>query len=188
MAFGGAHRENDEELMQAVRLFCANDPGAFQWLHKRFSKSIYRFCLKMLSDEDAAKDAYQETFIKAYEHRADFRGDNFPAWIFTIARRVCLNVIRSRRSDDVFDEVLHSAGECSEDDAYLRLHIQKAIESLSPDFREALVLREYEGLSYEQIATVLHIELSLAKVRVHRARLQVRKLLMPVMQERYESR
>ena len=187
MSFGTSHNDNDDEVLRAAKLFCNNDPDAFQWLHKRFSKSIYRFCLKMLSDEDLAKDAYQETFIKAYEHRMDFRGDNFPAWIFTIARRVCLNVIRSRRHDDVFDEILHSEGESSDEDVYLRMHIQKAIDSLSPEFKEALVLREYEGLSYEQIAVVLHIELSLAKVRVHRARLIVRKLLMPVMQERYES-
>ncbi len=188
MSFGSAHRDQDDEVLRAAKLFCADDAQAFQWLHKKFSKPVFRFCLKMLGDEDLAKDAYQESFIKAYEHRMEFRGDNFPAWIFTIARRVCLNVIRARRNDDVFDEVVHSDAESVDEDVYLRMHIQKAIDSLSPEFREALVLREYEGLSYEQISVVLHIELSLAKVRVHRARLIVRKLLMPVMQERYESR
>ncbi len=187
MSFGTHHSDNDDEVIRAAEAFRQNDTDAFRWLHKRFSKGIYRFCLRMIQDEDLAKDAYQETFIRVFEHRMEFRGENFPAWLYTIARRVCLNVIRARRHDTVFDEVEHSEQQTQDDDVYLRYHIQKAINSLNPQFKEALILREYEGLSYEQIAEVLGIELSLAKVRVHRARLIVRKYLMPVMQERYES-
>ena len=188
MAFS-AHHNNDEELIRkAAEQFRQGDALAFQYLYKYFSRGIYRFCLKMLGEEAAAKDAYQETFLRVYEHRAEFRGENFPAWLYTIARRVCLNVIRSRKGNEEFDELFHSNEECTESDVFLRKHIQRALDSLPDMLKEAIVLREFEGLSYQEIAEVLHIDLSLAKVRVHRARLIVRKILTPIIQERYEPR
>ena len=60
------------------------------------------------SDEQAAEDVFQETFIKVFEHRKDFRGKNFAAWLFTIARHTCLNHIRSKKEYESFDEVFHS--------------------------------------------------------------------------------
>ncbi|MBX7156137.1 MAG: RNA polymerase sigma factor [Candidatus Kapaibacterium sp.] len=188
MAYSVQHNNDEELIRQNAERFRQGDTAAFQWLYKYFSRGIFRFCLKMLGEESAAKDAYQETFLRVYEHRLEFRGENFPAWLFTIARRVCLNVIRARKGNEEFDELFHSNDETLETDVFLRHHIQKALDSLPDMLKEAIVLREYEGLSYQEIAEVLHIDLSLAKVRVHRARLLVRKILTPIIQERYEPR
>lgn len=182
------HNDDREEILRAAEQFRQGSVEAFQWLYRHFSRNVYRFCLRMVGDDAAAKDAYQETFMKVYEHRMDFRGENFPAWLFTIARRVCLNQIRSRRNHDEFDEVFHAHEPVVETDVYMQQHIQQALDSLPPVLKEAIVLREYEGLSYQEIADVLSIDLSLAKVRVHRARLIVRKILAPIIQERYEPR
>jgi RNA polymerase sigma-70 factor, ECF subfamily len=135
-----------------------------------------------------AKDAFQETFIKVYEHRREFKGENFAAWLFTIARHTCLNMIRSRKEYDTFDEEFHSTQKEPVTDVGMKEHIEKQIAKLPVALREALILREYEDCSYNEIAGILGIELSLAKVRVHRARLILRKLLKPLMKELHESR
>ncbi|MBL7999878.1 MAG: RNA polymerase sigma factor [Candidatus Kapabacteria bacterium] len=182
------HNDPHEEIRAMAEGFRTGSEEAFQWLYKYFSRNVYRFCLRMVGNEQSAKDAYQETFLRCIEHRAEFRGENFPAWLFTIARRVCLNAIRARRQFDEFDEVEHGVIEINEQDVYMQMHIQKALDSLPVVFKEALILREYDGLSYQEIADVLKIDLSLAKVRVHRARLIIRKILTPIIQERYEPR
>lgn len=136
----------------------------------------------MLNDEAAAKDAFQDTFIRFYEHRGELRGINVRSWLFVIARRTCLNFIRSRRkTHDTFDEGAHAWQEDAEADVALREEIERALQLLPVALREALLLREYEGHSYQEIAEICCIDLSLAKVRVHRARLTMRKLLAAVV-------
>lgn len=183
-------RNYNEDLNEVIATFAkrmkAGDIQAFNWLHEHFSKPIYRFCFKMIGDEAVAKDAYQETFVKVFEHRASFQEINFTAWIYTIARRVCLNLLRSKKSFDQFDEELHSNDEPLPQDALLRQQIQLAIESLPQQLKEALILREFDELSYQEIALTLGIDLSLAKIRVHRARIIIRKILAPIVQDRYE--
>jgi RNA polymerase sigma-70 factor, ECF subfamily len=142
----------------------------------------------MLSDTDLAEDAFQETFIRVFENRTSFRGDNFAAWLFTIARNTCLNQIRSRRDQESYDEVFHSIDYSENNsDLGMKSEIEKAIATLPLPMREAVLLREYEDFSYQEIADTLGIDLSLAKVRVHRARLILRKLLKPLVKELNES-
>lgn len=181
------YRDRDEEKIASLAVeFREGSDGAFKSLYQEFHSSVYRFCLRMLRDPMQAKDSFQETFIKAFEHRSEFRGDNFPAWLFTIARRVCLNAIRARRNHDSFDETFHGESFSFEKhDVVLRALIEQAVNSLTPALRESLILRDYEGYSYQQIAEIAGIELSLAKVRVHRARLALRSILEPIMQERF---
>lgn len=177
------YNDHSDDVLSAVEEFRRGNPEAFQFLYRHFANGVYRFCLRMTGDEANAKDAYQETFMRVYEHRFDFRGENFPAWLFTIARRVCLNHLRSRKSFDEFDEILHTEETLQESDSLLQMHIKRALDGLPPEFREVVLLREYEGLSYQEIADACGIDLSLAKVRVHRARLLLRKILLPIVQE-----
>lgn len=170
------------ELTALVSAFRMGDAAAFDALYALFNARIYRFCRRMLSDDALAKDAFQETFIRMYEHRAELRGDNVTSWLYTIARRVCLNMLRARRVDhDAFDETYHARAETIDGDIFLREEIESALARLPVTLREALVLREYEGHSYNEIALIAGIDLSLAKVRVFRARLLMRKYLTAVM-------
>ncbi|OGV24893.1 MAG: hypothetical protein A2475_16080 [Ignavibacteria bacterium RIFOXYC2_FULL_35_21] len=174
-----------ERLQQAFEDLRKGSAEAFHLLYERYNKKVYRFCLRMLGDEDAAKDTFQEIFIKVFEHRREFRGNNFQAWLFTIARHTCLNSIRTRKEHEEFDEVIHFSARRNESDVGLKDCIEKAIAVLPVQLREALLLREYEECSYQEIADILNIDLSLAKVRVFRAREIMRKLLTPLKEELY---
>ena len=132
-----------------------------------------------------AGDAFQETFIRMYQHHRDLRTSNIQSWLFAIARRVCLNLIRTRkRQNEVFNEDLHGGAETSVGDVFLKEHLEKAMSKLPVTLREALILRDVEGHSYQEIATICGIDLSLAKVRVFRARQHMRRILTPVVVER----
>ena len=172
------------ETLEALRKGSAE---AYQILYKKYNQKIYRFCLRMLIDRDAARDAFQETFIKVYEHRRDFKGKNFSAWLFTIARRTCLNTIRTRKESESYDEFVHYTIKETNEDVGMRDTIDRALAILPIALREAILLREYEDCSYQDIANILGIDVSLAKVRVFRAREILRKLLAPLKQELYES-
>jgi len=171
----------DEQLIAVVLAFRDGDRGAFRTLYDMFHTAVYRFCRHMIGDEAMAKDAFQETFIRMYEHRQELRGTNVRSWLFTISRRVCLNHLRTKRAQHVpFDESFHAYGDHVQSDVLLKEQIERALDHLPVALREALILREYEGHSYLEIAAIVGIDLSLAKVRVYRARLMMRKLLASV--------
>lgn len=171
-----------EELTLVVAAFRQGDRAAFRTIYDLYQSAVYRFCRHMLDDEAAAKDAFQDTFIRFYEHREELRGDNVRSWLFVIARRTCLNMIRSRRkTHEAFDEGAHAWKEDADVDIALREQIERAMKVLPHALREAMILREYEGHSYQEIADICSIDISLAKVRVHRARLMMRKLLAAVV-------
>lgn len=179
-------RSVDEDVLQrVVDAFKEGDRQAFRVLYDRFEHPIHRFCRHLVSDEALARDAFQETFIRMYEHRRDLRGENIQSWLFSIARRVCLNLLRSRRRTfEEFDEGQHELVEHVESDILLREHLDRALALLPVTLREALLLRDVEGHSYQEIAEIVGIDLSLAKVRVYRARLIMRKHLSPIVAER----
>lgn len=186
-----SRKYSEPQVQKAIEQFQCGSAEAFRILYSRYQHRVYRFCVKMMSSEVLGKDAFQETFMRMYEHRKDFRGTNFPAWLFTIARNVCLNLLRKQRSFDSFEEDIHggvlSTSKMSDSDVILKNNIDSAIQNLPVKLREALILREYEEYSYKEIAEITGIEVSLAKVRVHRARLILRKILSPIVQERYET-
>lgn len=175
------------ELRDAMEELRQGSAEAFKILYGKYNRKVYRFCFRMLGDSMLAEDAYQETFIKVYEHRKEFLGKNFSSWLFTIARRTCLNLMRSRKEYESFDEFVFPASYENNSDIGMKDFIDQAISSLPLPLREALILREYEECSYQDIAEILGIQLSLAKVRVYRAREILRKLLAPIKQELHES-
>ena len=173
----------DENIDAVVLAFRDGDRDAFRILYDAYYARVYRFCLRMVDDEAIAKDAFQETFIRMFEHRASLRGVNVRSWLFSIARRVCLNLIRGKRAGhESFDETYHAMDDAEEHDVVLRQQIDKALAQLPVALRESLVLREFEGYTYQEIADTVGIDLSLAKVRVYRARLMMRKILAPILE------
>jgi len=179
-------RPVDEEFLATViEAFKAGDKQAFRMLYDRYDQAIYRFCRHLVVDEALARDAFQETFIRMYEHRQDLRGTNIQSWLFTIARRVSLNLLRARRrTHEEFNETLHESVDHIDSDVLLREHIDRALALLPVALREALILRDVEGHSYLEIAEIVGIDISLAKVRVYRARLIMRKHLSTIVAER----
>lgn len=175
------------DLEKAVKDLNKGSAEAFHLLYQQYNQKVYRFCLRMLEDTNNAQDAFQEIFIKVFEHRNEFRGGNFSAWLFTIARHTCLNYLRKRKDFEELEKALQIPEPIKESDIGVKDYIKQAISKLPLNLKEALILREYEDCSYQEIADILGIDLSLAKVRVHRARLILRKLLKPIVKELYES-
>lgn len=177
-----------EQLQRATEDFRRGSAEAFHILYSHYSQRIYRFCLRMLGSKEKAEDAFQETFIKVFENARTFRTENFSAWLFTIARHTCLNMIRLEKPYQEVDDNSIKLSYINRDDIGLKDFVQKSIMQLPVSLREALLLREYEECSYEDIAQILGITVSLAKVRVHRARLLLKKLLEPIAKEYYGNR
>jgi RNA polymerase sigma-70 factor (ECF subfamily) len=178
---------SDLELLTAFR---SGDERAFAELYTRYKAEIYTFVLRMLGGDSAeAGDAFQETFIKVYEKLDTFRyGENVRGWLYMIARNVALNVYRSKRPEETieFHQDLQSnerslSPEFRGEQNSLRTALEEAIAKLPPEFREPFILREFDGLAYPEIAEITGTTMSITKVRIHRAKQRLRKMLAPVI-------
>ncbi len=187
MFFKNIHKNTDDEVAKATKELKQGSAEAFRILYNEYGQKVYRFCLRMLGDPVIADDVFQDTFIKVYEKRNSFVGSNFASWLFTIARNNCYNYLRQKKELIEFDEEFHNSHNIPETDLGMKLSIEQAIAQLPPMFREVVILREYEDCSYQEIAEILNIELSLVKIRVFRARVMLKKLLNPVVKEINES-
>ena len=148
--------------------------------------AAYTLARYLLRDEDQAQDAVQESYLRALRHFAGFRGDNARAWLLTIVRHCCSSMRTKGRRDAghvEFDEREHSnAMETSTPELHLvrterTTSIQRALDALSPNDREVLILREVQGLSYDEIARSLGTPIGTVMSRLSRARRRMQALL-----------
>ncbi len=170
------------------------DKDAFTQLVKADSGKIYRLALKMLANEQDAEDVLQETFIKAYKNIETFEGrSKISTWLYRIAVNEALMLIRKRKPAqvDLDAEIITESGEfvprqivdwcCLPEEEFVRSEtrqvINLGIKSLSDANRAAFLLRDVEGLSTREAAKVLQISESALKVRLMRARLELREFL-----------
>jgi RNA polymerase sigma-70 factor (ECF subfamily) len=155
--------------------------------------TIHRFALRMCRDPEDARDVVQETMLAAARGLGDFRGDSsLSTWLFTVARSFCIKARRLRtgqperllslESEDVEPMQSHAA---APDEAVgereLGRALEAAIDALDPMYREVLVLRDVEGLTAPEVASVLGIGADAVKSRLHRARMVVREKLAPLL-------
>lgn len=162
-----------------VRAAQNGDVDAFEDLVRRYQTSIYRVALRMLGSRADAQDAVQETFVRAWRALPRFRHDSaVSTWLYRIVTRRALDKIASRRTTGTLDEIEleldagQDPAQAAEHQERLRA-VTRAIANLPPEQRAALVLREFEGLSYQEVAQVLGVGLPAIKTRIHRARLSV---------------
>lgn len=158
---------------------------AFTELFNRYSSRVYAYCRRFLGDRDEAQDVYQETFIKFHQSaNKDREMTNVPGFLLTIARNLCMNVKRKERPNVTLEEYMSGDDDSliSDKDELLEL-IKKALELLPDDYREAFVLREYDGLSYEEISKLTNTSLTNVKVRIHRAKQKIKDILQPYLNE-----
>ncbi len=158
--------------------------AAFTELYARYGGRVFAYCLRFLGHRDEALDVYQETFIRFFESAKKRREmTNVPGYLLKIARNLCLNCKRNKKQTVEFEDyqslVLPSTTEKTE---FLQL-ITTAMEMLPDEYREVFVLREYEGLSYAEIAEIVDESLSNVKVRIFRAKQKIRGILAPYIAE-----
>ncbi len=160
--------------------------AAFGELYSRMSPNVFAYCMRVLGSRDKAYDVFQETFMRLYQtaERMDTL-ENVRAYTLTICRNLCLNEKKRSQTQTVeFDELLFNPGVSHDADKSEMLKlIGMAIELLPHDMKESFVLREYDGLSYNEISYLLNIKLETAKVRVFRARQRIKEILEPYLNE-----
>ena len=175
-----------EQEAMIVRKVLQGDVNAFEKLVTEYEKAVYAIAQRMTGNPEDAADMTQETFIKAYNSLSSFRGDSkFSVWLYRIANNVCLDFLRSKsrrptvslsaEDDDGEETQLDIADESQSPELLLergltRDAVRRGLDTLPPDYKQILLLREIQGLSYEEIAAALGIESGTVKSRIFRAR------------------
>jgi RNA polymerase sigma-70 factor (ECF subfamily) len=176
--------QTDLDLAQRHRY---GDSAAFEEVYRRFGSMVYNLALRLAGDPDEAADLTQEVFVRAFRHLGKYRGGaSLKTWLYRVALNHCRSRLRRRRrrlllplapeaQESLADPdrgpeqsaLAHDLGRC----------VERALAALPPVFREAVVLRDLEGLSYEEIARILRVRLGTVRSRIARGREQLRQLL-----------
>lgn len=177
----------DQHLIERVR---AGETEAYGTLVQRWERPIYGLTLRMLGHAEDAQDATQETFISAYTNLKSFRGDaKFSSWLYRIALNVCHSRLRrtTRRRVASLEQQLEEVGfEPASPDAavdeqilgeQVGAQVRKALNAIPADMRQVIVMKEYEGLKFHEIAEVLDIPVSTVKTRMYTGLRELRKRL-----------
>ncbi|MBT8119500.1 MAG: RNA polymerase sigma factor RpoE [Gammaproteobacteria bacterium] len=191
-----SEREIDHELVKRVQ---QGDKKAFDMLVLKYQLRVSKLVSRFLRNQSDVPDVVQEAFIKAYRALPNFRGDSaFYTWLYRIAINTAKNhlVAQSRKSPvnsiDVQDAEDYGASEWLKEFASperealaseLEMTIHRAMGELPSDLREAITLREIEGLSYEDIASVMDCPIGTVRSRIFRAREAIDGKLEPILDD-----
>ena len=198
--------EADALLVERVR---QGDARAFEMLVVKYQRRIHRLIARMVRDVDLVEDIAQETFIRAYRALPQFRGEAaFYTWLYRIAVNTAKKALAELQRDPVVTEAA-LAGADSDDDETSRVEnvltdastpeaelasreiartVNAAIDQLPEDLRQAILLREVEGLSYEEIATAMSCPIGTVRSRIFRAREAIAERLRPLLDTREGER
>ena len=184
----------------------SGDPKAFEMLVVKYQRRIERLVGRMVRDPDLVQDIAQETFIRAYRALTKFRGESaFYTWLYRIAVNTAKKALMDIKRDPVVNESsLMSAHDDDDDETYrarreltdastpdaelatkeIAAAVNAAIEALSGDLRQAVTLREIEGLSYEEISEAMNCPIGTVRSRIFRAREAIAQRLRPLLDTR----
>ncbi len=187
---------SDDELVAA---FLGGDRGAFEQLVVRYQARVFGICMRLLGSRQRAEEAAQEVFVKVFKNLDRFRGDSlFSTWLYRVTINHTRNVHSHRTRRRERDHRSLDADSANEEgtSAPLQLsdpspsaeegliadervqHLREELLMLDPLWREILVLRDVEGLSYEDTAAALSVAPGTVKSRLHRARTELRKRML----------
>lgn len=194
--------DEDAQLVERVQ---RGDQRAFEMLVVKYQRRIERLIARMVRDTDLVEDIAQETFIRAYRALPRFRGESaFYTWLYRIAVNTAKKAMIGLQRDPLRTESA-LAGAADEDDDAPRVEndlsdgetpesvlasrqiaetVNAAVELLSEDLRQAITLREIEGLSYEDIAEIMQCPIGTVRSRIYRAREAIASRLRPLLDTR----
>lgn len=153
---------------------------SFHDIYQRYSQDVYRFSFWLCGNADEAKDLTSEAFVRLWTSKSDIITDTVRAYLFTIARNLYLQQQRKRKRIVGLDAAFIDAAPGPEETAESKENLQRvltAMQTLPEGERTALILKAYEHFSYQEIARVLGISATAAKVRVHRARVKLATII-----------
>lgn len=160
-------------------------PESWDTIVRTYADSVYRLAYRLSGNAQDAEDLTQETFIRVFRSLDRFRPGTFEGWLHRITTNLFLDQVRHRSvlrmeslPEDTERVAANSAGPASlVDEKLLHPDLQHALDSLSTDYRVAVVLCDIEGLTYEEIADLLGVKIGTVRSRIHRGRAQLRALL-----------
>ncbi|GBD05500.1 ECF RNA polymerase sigma factor SigW [bacterium HR20] len=192
----------DEQAL--VELLFERKEEGFRQLMRFYKDELVNFAYRFVGSYDDAVDVAQETFIRVYRFIETFqRGARLRTWLYAIARNVALSMLDERKrhgtlpmveKDDEGEEHerevpdLTYVPDRAVDSTIIAQRIQEALMKLPAVFREAVILRDIEGLTYEEIAEVCNVELGTVKSRINRGRTMLQELLRDLYEELYGSK
>ncbi len=169
---------------QLITKILAGDADAERQLYDTHVDRVYRLAYRMTREGDLAEDMTQDTFIRAFERLAAFRGDGpFGGWLHRIATSVIFSALRKRKrvrqyeTTDVDLELLNSAGSLDQRNWDLGRRLDEAINNLDLNHRMVFVMHDYEGFTHGEIAQAMDTPVGTAKARLSRAREKLRVML-----------
>lgn len=178
---------NDAELAEEqsiVRQCIGGRQEAYAVLVRRYQEMVYNVAYRMVGDTEAAKDIAQESFISAYSGLRGFRSDaRFSTWLYRIVMNKCQDHLRKERPHVPVEEMAESvASTRNNPEQELRrsqtiARLQSALDLLPAGYREVIILKHMEGLSYEEMEKVLGVKAGALKVKTHRAREMLKKVM-----------
>ncbi len=179
----------DEELIKEFQ--DNNTIEAYEILVSRFKDPLTNYVYRFLGDRDACTDIVQDTMIKFYLHKDSYKSfAKFSTWIYTIAGNLARNELKRRKRRTIFslnpdddekkiqiEDTSFVSPERSTDSQMKGEIIQKALLKVKPVYREVVILRDIEGLSYEEIAEITELSIGTVKSRINRGRKHLQELL-----------
>lgn len=186
---------SDEELIKEFQ--DSNTIGAYEILVKRYKDPLMNFVYRFVGDRDICTDVVQDTMIKFYLNKDSYRSfAKFSTWIYTIAGNLAKNELKRRRRrsilsiDNTDDERTPQiedksflAPDRAADSEMKNEMIQKALLKVKPVYREVVILRDVQDLSYEEISEITGLAIGTVKSRINRGRAQLQKLLKNIYRE-----
>ena len=175
---------DDPESPEVLERLRRGDPRAFETLVATYQQRVFGVALRMLGSRAEAEEVAQEAFLRAHRGLAEFRRDaRLSTWLYSIASRLCLTRLASaeRRYGRAGEETLLRLRSGDADPASaleqgeLEAALQRAIAELPEDRRLVVILRDLEGLTYEEIAAALELPIGTVRSRLHRARMDLKE-------------
>jgi RNA polymerase sigma factor (sigma-70 family) len=166
----------DDKLFAIIRESKQGSKEAFTLLMERYKDYVYRYAYGMLGDSMEAEDVAQETFIKAYYALSKLENEAaFGSWLTQIMSNICYD--RHKKKKIKFSELKDQVYENKIEQQQLRLSLTEAIQKLSLEHREVILLKDVQGYSYDEISEIIKIPLGTVKSRINAARFRLRNEL-----------
>ncbi len=181
---------------ELIRRSKEGDTECFSQLVLKYERRIINYAFRMLRDQNDAEDAAQEAFLRAYRKLDSFNGDSaFSTWLYTILNNICLDVLRKRKRAGEHAQISINQNSADEDEYEIQIEdaspgpydsyrqkaamkaLEAALEKLSDEHKAVIVMRDINGLEYDEIAKITGTSLGTVKSRISRARIALRKIL-----------
>jgi len=184
-------REEERDVIGRVLL---GETECFEALVRANQRRVYSLCLRMAGNAEDAEDLAQESFIRAYQNLESFKGESgFGPWLYRLASNICIDHLRrEKRRDKSSLTYLDESGTAQEmelpDERFTPEvlferrqageQVRRGLDTLTPEHRNILILRELNGLCYDEISSTLGLSVGTVKSRISRARLALSKILL----------